>query len=112
MKVHCLADDLRKIAEHNLQMEQFYSVEFGVKGLDCRYQFKIWNIESERSFVLVKEDSEIARRISEGDILSMKYYRQGSTSPSRDLVTEIKQITKEDQGRFRGHYQVDLEVLP
>lgn len=93
------------------QANPFYSVELSINGLEIAYQFKIWNTESTPMCLLVKEDSNILPRLKVGDTLNMKYYPTGSTYPPKCLDTSILHITKNDQGRFRGHYLVGLEIL-
>ena len=97
-------------SEHRKQVHQYYSVEFSINGLDLSYQFKIWNIASTSMCVLVREDSDILPRLKVGDTLNMKYYSTDSVYPSDYLQTAIIHVTKNDQGRFKGHYLVGLEI--
>jgi hypothetical protein len=97
--------------EPRFPASQYYSVEFSINGLNLSYQFKIWNMASQSMCVLVREDSEILPWIKVGDILDMRYYRGSSLSPSEDLKTEIRHITKDENGRFRGHYLVGLSII-
>jgi hypothetical protein len=92
-------------------MNQFYSVEFSIRGLDVLYQFRIWDIFSSCMCILVKEYSDILPRLKVGDTWNMKYYSTGSVYRSECLKTVIRHITKNDQGRFKGHYLVGLEIL-
>jgi len=41
----------------------------------------------------------------------MKYYSPGEAYPDGVGVTTIKEISREEQGRFKGHFLVDLEPL-
>jgi hypothetical protein len=41
----------------------------------------------------------------------MKYYRQQPSEKPEQLKTEIKHITNDDQGRFKGNYLVGLSIL-
>ncbi|MDY6880101.1 MAG: hypothetical protein V2J25_01315 [Desulfatiglans sp.] len=92
--------------------DQYHSAEFSIDGLEMSYQFKLWDSESTSSkCVLVKENSHILPCLREGDTLNVKYYSSGSEYTSTSLETAIKQITKNDQGRFKGHYSVDIEIL-
>ena len=92
-----------------IPMDQFYSVEFCTTG--HIYQFKIWNMAPPESMcVLVREDSEILDSLKVGDTLTMKYYTADLLCPIRDLETEIRHIKKKDQGRFKGHIVVGLEI--
>jgi hypothetical protein len=91
--------------------EQYYSVEFPVEGLRHQYQFKIWSIESMAPCVLMKEDSGILNRINVGDVLTLKYYPADSRSPFECHDTAIMNITKNDHGKFKGHYLVGLKIV-
>jgi hypothetical protein len=61
--------------------------------------------------VLIKEDSVVLQHLKEGDIVDMKYYSSDSLSPTEHLQTEIRHITKDDEGRFKGHFLVGLCIL-
>lgn len=100
-----------KFARSQAVMEQFYSVELSVRGLDIPYQFRLWNLASPFTCVLVKEYSEILPRLRVGDTLNMKYYPSGTVYRPESLKTAIRHVTKNDQGRFRGHYLVGLEIV-
>jgi len=90
---------------------RFYSVEVDLDGIEYPYQFKLWNGNPRVKFVLVKENSEIVRRLHAGDVFNMKYHSIDSNSPSEFIDTEITDITREDEGRFKGHYLVELSLL-
>lgn len=59
----------------------------------------------------MKKGSAILEHIQVGDILNMKYYTTDSSKPTEYQKTEIKHITKDDQGRFKGHYLIGISVL-
>jgi hypothetical protein len=92
-------------------MDQYNSVEFSFDKLSVVYQFKIWNIESMSMCILIREDSSLLSGIKVGDIFPMKYSNSNSRESSEYLETAIRHIIKKDQGRFRGHYLVGLEIL-
>ncbi len=92
-------------------VDQYYSVEFSVKGLELVYQFKIWNLSQKGMCVLVKEESELLKHIRVGDRMKMKYYPVDLKGPVTLLETEVKHITKDDGGRFKGHYMMGLSIL-
>lgn len=94
----------------HLTPDQFYSVEFKVSGLPYLFQFKIWTTLENQMFIMVKESSDILKRIKEGDIFKMKYYNSTSKYPIR-LKTRIDSIIKEKDGRFKNHYLVGLKIL-
>ncbi|HPA14876.1 MAG TPA: PilZ domain-containing protein [Desulfobacterales bacterium] len=90
--------------------DRYYSVEFSKSGLEFVYQFKIWNISSRGMCILVKEDSVVLDHLKVGDVLKMKYYTTESSSPTKYMKTKIKHITKDEKGRFGGHFWVGLSI--
>ena len=112
MKEYAVAEGVEeKVFQPGNHGEHYHSAEFSIDGLDIPYQFKIWDSASKSMYVLVKENSDILSRLSVGDTLNVKYYSSGSKYTGKCLETAIKQITKNDQGRFKGHYSVDIEIL-
>ena len=107
MREHTLNN---KVATGN-QTERYYSAEFSVSGLDFPYQFRIWNIPSRPMCVLLKEGSDVLPRLKVGDTLNVKYYSNDRDNRFEYFETEIRDITKSDQGRFKGHYLVGLEII-
>jgi hypothetical protein len=97
--------------ERKNRMDEYYSAEFSVNGVDVRYQFKIWNIKSMPMCVLIKENSNLLPQLKVGTTLSVKYYATDSSNPPECLQTAIRNITRNDEGRFKGHYLVGLEIL-
>jgi hypothetical protein len=104
-------DFTEKRSEHRTIADQFYSVEFSISDVPSLYQFKIWNISSKGICLLVKDGSEILKNIKVGDIVNMRYYTAEASKPTEYLKTEIKHITKDDVGRFKGHYLIGISIL-
>jgi hypothetical protein len=100
----------REFQKHSPSLE-FHGVEFKVNGLPYVFQFKIWNTSPKQMFIMVKESSDILKRINEGEIFNMKYYHSVSKYPVR-LKTKIDYISKGKGGRFRNHFLVGLKILP
>jgi hypothetical protein len=98
-------------SETRATSDRYYSVEFTVKDLASVYQFKIWNISSQGMCILIKDDSKILPFIKIGDVITMRYYLTEAVGSTEDVKTEIKHITKDDQGKFKGHYLVGLAIL-
>ena len=91
--------------------DQYVSVEFSIKNLDHVYQFQIRETSSSGLCVLVKEGSAVLDYLQVGDVLNLQYNPSNLTKQPEYLSTEIKHITKDDRGRFRGHYMVGLALL-
>lgn len=93
------------------EKEKYYSAELSFAGLGIPYQFKIRRDTCGPLSVLVREDSNIVPLLQVGSVMNVKYYFDKPQYAPRCLDTAIRDIIKNDQGRFRGHYQVDLEIL-
>lgn len=91
--------------------EQVYSVEFSIRNVKFLYQFKIWKIPENPAFVLVKENSDILNWIKTGDTLDMKYYSSSQMGSTQEMPTQILDIKRHYEGRFKGHYVVTLDTL-
>jgi hypothetical protein len=100
-----------KRSEPRSIIDQYYSVEFSIRNCPFTYQFKIWNISSKGICVLVKEDSELLNYLKVGDILNLKYYTTDTSKPIEFLKTEIRHITKDESGHFKGLFLVGLSIL-
>lgn len=105
---------LQKPAEEDLGLNSFLkkygSVEFSIRELTCAYQFKLWDGESESVHIVIKEGSDIMNWIKVGTKFDSKYYLKEQYSTANNFMTEISDIKKADEGRFKGHYIVCLSV--
>jgi len=95
----------------NRQIPLYHAVEFEISGLDFTYQFKLWDMGSGTRHIVVREDSDILDWLDVGSKFHIKYYFNDQSSPEGQFFeTEIVHITKDDKGRFKGHYLVGLSV--
>ena len=107
-----MADTLHeKRSEPRSIIDTYYSVEFLLSDCSFVYQYKIWNISTKGVCVLVKEDSDLLNHVKVGDVLNLRYRPIDAARPIEMLRTEIKHITKDEQGRFKGVYLVGLSIL-
>ncbi len=107
-----LREKLTRRSEPRSTVDQYFSVELLIPNLaPIAYQFKIRNISSSGMGFLVKEDSDLVQHLKVGDVIKMKYNPVESSEQPKHLKTEIKHITKDEHGRFKGHYLVGLAVL-
>ena len=102
--------DLKKRTQFQNTETTYHSVVFTIEGLDSLYQFKLWRTDSLPMCFLMRQDSELLNRLKVGDKLNTRYYYDGSTYPDGCCETTIQAITKSEQGRFKGHYLVGLEI--
>lgn len=104
-------ESVEKRSEPRTDLEKYHSVEFNIPGLDFLYQFKIWNMSSKGMCLLVREDSAVLKHLKVGNVLDMKCYATDFSLPPDNLKIQIKHITQDEQGRFKGHSLVGLLVL-
>ena len=80
-------------------------------GLDIAYQLKIWFKSSNRMWCLLRENSGLLPLLNPGDTLNLRCYYTDSNYPSEYLKTAVQRLTKRDEGPFKAHYIVGLEIL-
>jgi hypothetical protein len=102
---------LERRSEPRKITDLYYSVEFPLKELNTIYQFKIWDISTSGMCVLVKEGSAVLDNLGVGEIVEMTYYPTEKRTPIAKLKTEIRHISQDKQGRYKGHYLVGLAIL-
>ena len=90
-------------------LDEFYSVQFFLKGKGIFYQFKLRNTSSNRPCILVKKDSPVFTELQVGDILDMKYNNPESLGASRLFKTRITSINSHDC--YTGHSIVELSII-
>ncbi len=104
-------DFIEKRSESRSIIDEYHSVEFSISNTAYVYQFKIWDISTKGVCILVREDSDLLNHLKVGDILDLKYYPTDSSHPIKHLKTQIKHISKDEQGRFKELYLVGLAIL-
>ena len=112
MKEHSVSNMLvERRSEPGKQVDQRYSVKFSIDGSNVPYQLKILNKAIKAMYFLVKDNTDLFRRLNVGDILNMEYYQTNIASPSEYLKTVIRHITKKRQARLKSYYLVGLDIL-
>lgn len=100
-----------KRAEERDFVQRYHSVQFTKKGLDSLYQFKLWNISQKGLCILVKDDSAVLNHLAVGDTIDMTFYSMEAKEDPEKFNAQVKHITKNESGRFQGHYLVGLSIL-
>ena len=102
-----------KLQRHPSQGQEahFYSVELFIQEPKMLYQFKIWNFSSEPMFILVKEGSALLEQLKVGTVFKSKYYSTDLMCPTVNMQTKINQIARNENGRFKGHYLIELAMI-
>ena len=90
--------------------EPMRSVELKLPSLPI-YLLKAKDASQNGFCLLVKEDSNILDHIHVGQILNIRSYSEDKMEPSEIFLSEIKHITKKDEGPYAGHQLVGLMIL-
>ena len=90
---------------------RYTSVEISNQDIRFCYHFKLWNMAAKDMCILVKEDSQIMPQLKEGATFNMKYYGSESLPTAEKRKTTIRDIKKDESGRFKGHYLVHLVIM-
>jgi hypothetical protein len=105
-----MSDRIDRRVELRTEAHEVYAVELACSSLAFTYKFKIWNLSSKGTCIVVRDDSAVLKQIKVGDILEMKYYTTDTPNLPECLGTEIKHITKDEGGRFKNHTLVGLQI--
>jgi len=105
-----MSEHIDRRGEPRIEADEIYTVELSFAGLPFTYKFKIWNLSSKGTCIVVRNDSAVLKEIKVGDVLEMKYYTADTPDLPRCLGTQIKHITKDEGGRFKNHTLVGLQI--
>ena len=100
-----------KRSEPRLIADQYCCVEFSISKGEPNYLFEIRDMSSSGMCIIVKEGSDVLNHLKVGDIIDMKYYHPKKAERPESIRAEIKHITEDDLGRYKGNYLVGLSVV-
>ena len=87
-----------------------YRVEIKFIGMPV-YQFKVRDVSATGAGVIVREDSEFLKMIEIGQTLEVNFISPRGSNPSGFYRAVVKQISKLDRGRYKGHRLVGISML-
>jgi len=100
-----------KRSEPRKILDQYYSVEFSISSTLPVHQFKVRDVSPSGIGIMVNENSAVLAHLKVRDVLEMKYNPTDSSDLPEHLRTEIRHITKIDEGKYKGHYIVGMLIL-
>jgi hypothetical protein len=76
------------------------------------YQFKLYpHSKLNGAYVLIKYNSEILKYLNPGGKINIIYYPKETDATAEYFETQISDITKKEQGPFKGHFKVALSIV-
>jgi hypothetical protein len=91
-------------------INEFYSVEIHIDGIDQVSQFVIYDMSHSGLCLLIREDAHILTKIRVGGRYKMKYYPVNLLDNVKYIDTRIRHITKSETQSLAGHYMVGLSL--
>jgi hypothetical protein len=95
----------RQVPQADLGTSRAYEVE--VRHL----RFKVWHKSPTYLCLLGGQHPSALLEFREGEMLTVTYYGAGSPQPSEHLKTAVRKIKRNEGGKLKGQYLVDLEIL-
>ena len=96
---------LREVPRANLETLCACLVEVGP------LRFKVWHKSPTYLCLLAEEDPSTLAEFRVGETLSMEYHNADSSFPSESLTAAVRRIKRNEVGKLKGQYLVDLEIL-
>ena len=88
----------------------FHGAEIKLTGVPL-YQFKLKDISDTGASLLVKENSAMINHLEVGQSLRIKFDLNSRPDLNGYFESMIKHITKIEEGRYKGHFLVGVEIL-
>jgi hypothetical protein len=91
--------------------EKYVTVEFCIDPMEPVYLFRIRDESPSGLGILVKEGSEALKQLRVGDVLNVTCRGPKPFESPAYLQTRVMHVTKNDDGPFKGHCLVGLEII-
>jgi hypothetical protein len=85
--------------------------EIKISRNDLGYQFKLQEIDEHHGCFFISENSAVLTILDVGRVLDMKYWTAEKNRLVKYVRAQIKDITRQNQEPFKGHYKVGLSIL-
>ncbi len=88
----------------------FHGAEIKLTGVPL-YQFKLKDISDHGASILIKENSAMINHLEVGQHLQIKFHANSHPDLNGYFESKIAHITKNEEGRYKGHYLVGVQIL-
>ena len=88
----------------------FHGAEIKLTGVPL-YQFKLKDISDNGASILIKENSAMINHLEVGQRLQIKFHSNSHPDLNGYFDSKIAHITKNEEGRYKGHYLVGVQIL-
>ncbi|MEJ2728511.1 MAG: PilZ domain-containing protein [Deltaproteobacteria bacterium] len=87
-----------------------YSAEIRLVGVPV-HEVKLIDLSSKGASILFKDNSSLFDHLQIGKDLTVKYFFEDRSKPSKMFQAKVKHITEVKEGRFKGYYLAGLSIL-
>jgi hypothetical protein len=102
---------IEKRSEPKKVVHKYLSVEFITSDFIPAHLFIIYNVAPTGIGIIAKEGSAALKSLKAGRIMEAKFTLSEVRGEFENCKVEIRHITKDDRGRFKGHYLIGLSIL-
>jgi len=92
-------------------VQKEYCLEIFIESIGVIYQFPVWGVDSASMFIVIKDKSDILYWLKAGEQLEMKYYMTSMARPVKSMITEVRNVSKQVVGPFKGDYLAQLKAV-
>ncbi len=102
---------IEKRSEPRRNVDKYLSVEFITSDFIPAHLFIVYNVAPTGIGIIAKEGSAALKPLKAGRIMEAKFTLSEVRGGFENCKVEIRHITKDDEGRFKGHYLIGLSIL-
>ena len=96
---------------HLRKTDSHLRAEIKISRNDLGYQFKLQEIDEHYGCFFISKNSAVFNILNVGRVLDMKYWTAEKNRLVKYVSAQIKDITRQNQEPFKGHYKVGLSIL-
>jgi hypothetical protein len=97
-------------SENRQSAKNFYRAELRLVGVPV-HEVKLKDLSPKGVSILFKDSSSLLNHLQIGQTVLVKFFFEDRSNPSEMLQAEVKHITEENEGRFKGNYSAGLSIL-
>ena len=102
--------DSEKRSEVRQKAKFYHHAEIRLVGVPV-YEVKIKDLSSKGVSIVVKKNSLLINHLKAGRTVMIRYFFESREKPSIMYEATIKHITEINEGQFKEHYSVGLDIL-
>ena len=103
-----MSEDRRSESRQNVK--GYYTAEIRLVGVPL-HEVKLKDLSSKGACIIFQDNSSLLNHLQIGKDLTVKYFLEDRSKPSKMFRAEVTHITEVKEGRFKVYYLVGLSIL-